>query len=180
MSGTADKNWRSYVGPRDDGLTITDTDWLAPQFPRDWDDLFKCSKVRNLTARGLTIPAAREDSVDCVRGANYRFDSCELHGSVTIKGAITGWMFSDCDIAGTVEVGQFDNYWYPGRPPTCGGLIAHCGTPDGRPIRLKLWDSLPPIIAGSDVKVTRIPWLIWFPYFCVRYVINRNWRFKGL
>lgn len=180
MSGTVDKNWRSYVGPGDNGRTITDTDWLAPEFPRDYDDLFKCSRVENLTARGLEIPASREDSVDCVRGRNYQFKGCVLHGSATIKGAITGWQFDDCVISGTVEAGQFDNYWYPGRPPTCGGVIIHCGTPEGNPIRVKLWDATPPLAMNSEVKITRIPWIVWFPYFCARYVLNRNWRYRKL
>ena len=180
MSGTVDKNWRSYVGPADNGRTITDTDWLAPEFPRDYDDLFKCSRVENLTARGLEIPASREDSVDCVRGRNYRFVACVMHGSVTIKGAITGWLLQNCFIAGTVEAGQFDNYWYPGRLPTCGGVIDRCRGLGGASIRVKLWDATTPLAMNSDVKITRIPWLVWFPYFCARYVLNRNWRYRKL
>lgn len=180
MSGTIDKNWKSYVGPADNARNITDTDWTAPESPRAYDDLFKCSRVENLTARGLEIPASREDSVDCVRGRDYRFVDCIMHGSVTLKGAITGWLLDRCIIAGTVEVGQFDNYWYPGRVPTCGGVITHCGTPGGNPIRLKLWDATPPVVINSEVEITRIPWLIWFPYFCVRYVLNRNWRYRKL
>ena len=75
MSGTKDTNWKSFVDPQDDNRLIRDTDWLAPRFPRDWDDLFKCSNVSGLEVVGLTIPAGREDSVDCVRGAALGADA---------------------------------------------------------------------------------------------------------
>jgi len=165
MSGTQDTNWKSFVGPQDNNRLVRSTDWLAPEFPRDWDDLFKCSNVAGLEVVGLTIPASREDSVDCVRGTDYRFKSCTIKGSVTFKGAIVGWMLSRCVISGTVEVGQYDNYWYPGRPPTCGGRMNECCAPDGTKIRVKLWDATPPLVMSTDIEVTRIPFPIWFPYF---------------
>lgn len=172
MSGTSDVNWRSYVGPQDNGRLVTSEDWQAPSDPRQWDDLFKCSNVTNLTVRGLTIPASREDSIDCVRGSSYSFESCTIAGSVTVKGAIDGLTLSNCVISGTIELGQYDNYWVKGRAPTRNISIVNCCSPDGSPIRVKLWDATTPLVINSTVKVTRIPKLVWLPYFLFRRLTN--------
>ena len=169
---TSDTNWRSYVGPADNGKLVTSEDWQAPSDPKQWDDLFKCSNVSNLTATGLVIPASREDSIDCVRGNAYSFQSCVIEGSVTIKGAIDGFELNNCVISGTVELGQYDNYWVKGRAPTRNVRLINCCSPDGSPIRVKLWDAEMPRIAGTSVKVTRIPKWIWLPYFLFRRLTN--------
>jgi hypothetical protein len=172
MSGTKDVNWRSYVGPQDNGRTITSEDWQAPSNPKEYDDLFKCSNVDGLTARGLTIPASREDSIDCVRGNGYSFQSCTIEGSVTIKGAIDGVKIYNCVISGTVELGQYDNYWKFGRAPTKGALLHSCCSPDDKPIRVKVWDADMPYVVSTNVKITRIPKWIWLPYFLFRRLTN--------
>jgi hypothetical protein len=172
MSGTADTNWRSYVGPQDNGKLVTSEDWQAPSNPKEYDDLFKCSNVDGLIALGLTIPASREDSIDCVRGSNYLIQSCTIQGSVTIKGAIDGFELNNCVISGTVELGQYDNYWTRGRAPTRNVRLVNCCSPDGSPIRVKLWDAELALIAGTSVKVTRIPKWIWLPYFLFRRLTN--------
>jgi hypothetical protein len=172
MAGTSDTNWRSYVGPADNGKVVTSEDWQAPSDPKQWDDLFKCSNVNNLTATGLVIPASREDSIDCVRGSNYLIQSCTIQGSVTVKGAIEGFELNNCVISGTVELGQYDNYWFKGRAPTRYVRLVNCCSPDGSPIRVKLWDAELALIAGTSVKVTRIPKWIWLPYFLFRRLTN--------
>jgi hypothetical protein len=172
MAGTSDTNWRSYVGPQDNGKVVTSEDWQAPSNPKEYDDLFKCSNVSNLTATGLTIPASREDSIDCVRGSNYLIQSCTIQGSVTVKGAIEGFELNNCVISGTVELGQYDNYWFKGRAPTRYVRLVNCCSPDGSPIRVKLWDAELALIAGTSVKVTRIPKWIWLPYFLFRRLTN--------
>lgn len=172
MSGTSDVNWRSYVGPQDNGRTVTSEDWRAPSNPKDWDDLFKCSHVDDLTVCGLTIPASREDSIDCVRGNNYAVESCIIEGSTTVKGAIDGFELYDCVISGTVELGQYDDYWVKGRAPTRNVSLINCTSPDGSPIRVKLWDAETPHIEGTYVKITRIPKWIWLPYFIFRRLTN--------
>lgn len=172
MAGTSDTNWRSYVGPADNGKVVTSEDWQAPSDPKQWDDLFKCSNVENLTATGLVIPASREDSIDCVRGSNYLIQSCTIQGSVTVKGAIEGFELNNCVISGTVELGQYDNYWFKGRAPTRYVRLVNCCSPDGSPIRVKLWDAELALIAGTSVKVTRIPKWIWLPYFLFRRLTN--------
>ena len=172
MAGTSDVNWRSFVGPQDNGKLVTSEDWQAPSDPKQWDDLFKCSNVSNLTGRGITIPASREDSIDCVRGNNYSFQSCTIEGSVTVKGAIDGLRLSSCVISGTVELGQYDNYWTKGRAPTRNVSLANCCSPDGKPIRVKLWDAEMPHVIGTDVKIIKIPKWVWLPYFIFRRLTN--------
>ena len=171
MSGTADVNWRSY-GPIDDGTTVDAAEWQAPLNPLDYDDLLKASNCTGLVISGLTIPASREDSIDCVRGSNYLIQSCTIRGSVTVKGAIEGFELNNCVISGTVELGQYDNYWFKGRAPTRYVRLVNCCSPDGSPIRVKLWDAEIALIAGTSVKITRIPKWIWWPYFLFRRLTN--------
>ena len=171
MSGTTDTNWRSY-GPIDDGTTVDAASWQAPLDPENWDDLVKCSNCNGLVISGLTIPASREDSIDCVRGSNYLIQSCTIRGSVTVKGAIEGFELNNCVISGTVELGQYDNYWFKGRAPTRYVRLVNCCSPDGSPIRVKLWDAEIALIAGTSVQVTRIPKWIWWPYFLFRRLTN--------
>jgi hypothetical protein len=172
MAGIKDVNWRSFVGPQDNGKLVTSEDWQAPSNPKEYDDLFKCSNVSNLSATGLTIPSSREDSIDCVRGSDYLIQSCTIQGSVTIKGAIDGFELNNCVISGTVELGQYDNYWVKGRAPTRNVRLINCCSPDGSPIRIKIWDAELSLIAGTSVQVTRIPKFIWLPYFLFRRLTN--------
>jgi hypothetical protein len=174
-SNTSDVNWRSYVGPQDNERTVTSEDWLNPPNPQDYSDLFKCSNVVGLTARGITVVAgSKEDSVDCVRGSGYCFDSCAIQGSTTVKGAIDGLKFYNCVVSGTVELGQYDNYWTLGRTPTTGVLLHTCTSPDGKPIRVKLWDADAPYVVNTNVQIIRIPKWIWLPYFIFRRITNSN------
>ena len=172
MAGTSDTNWRSYVGPADNGKVVTSEDWQAPSDPKQWDDLFKCSNVSNLSATGLTIPSSREDSIDCVRGNAYSFQSCAIEGSVTVKGAIDGFELNNCVISGTVELGQYDNYWVKGRAPTRNVRLVNCCSPDGSPIRVKLWDSDAPLVQNTNLKLVKIPKWVWLPYFLFRRLTN--------
>jgi hypothetical protein len=172
MAGIKDTNWRSYVGTADNGKVVTSEDWQAPSNPKEYDDLFKCSNVDGLIARGLTIPASREDSIDCVRGSNYLIQSCTIQGSVTIKGAIDGFEINNCVISGTVELGQYDNYWTRGRAPTRYVRLVNCCSPDGSPIRVKLWDAEMPVVQNTNLKLVKIPKWVWLPYFLFRRLTN--------
>jgi hypothetical protein len=172
MSGTKDTNWRSYVGPADNGLTVNAAEWQAPLDPENYDDLVKCSNCTGLTISGLTIPAGREDSIDCVRGSNYTVQNCTVHGSVTIKGAINGLTLYGSVVSGTIELGQFDNYWEPGRAPTQNVSILDCTSPDGSPIRVKVWDAEVPFVRNTNVKITKVPKWVWLPYFLFRRLTN--------
>jgi hypothetical protein len=37
----ADLNWRSFVGPEDNGRTITADEWSNPPDPENWDDAIR-------------------------------------------------------------------------------------------------------------------------------------------
>ena len=172
MSGTTDTNWRSY-GPVDDGTTVDAANWQAPLDPENWDDLVKCSNCTGLTISGLTIPASREDSIDCVRGSGYTVQNCTVGGSITVKGAINGFTLYGSCVSGTIELGQYDNYWtIKGRAPTQNVSILDTTSPDGSPIRVKVWDAEEPRIENTSVKITRIPKWIWWPYFVFRRLTN--------
>ena len=171
MSGTTDTNWRSY-GPVDDGTTVDANSWKAPLNPLDYDDLLKASNCTGLVISGLTIPASREDSIDCVRGSNYTVQNCTIGGSVTVKGAINGYTIYGSCVSGTIELGQYDNYWTQGRAPTQNVSILDCTSPDGSPIRVKIWDAEEPFCQNSNVKLTKIPKWIWLPYFLFRRLTN--------
>ena len=46
-----DVNWRSFVGPADNGRTVTADDWVnPPNRGRGYSDVLKCSHVENFTA----------------------------------------------------------------------------------------------------------------------------------
>ena len=168
MSGTTDRNWRSFVGPQDDNVTVTS--WENPSTRGEFDDNLKCSNVVGLTVRDIVVLDSREDSIDCVRGKDYLFEKVVSHGSITAKGSIDGLTLSECTVSGTVELGQFDNYWYPGRPPTRNVALLNVYSPEGNPVRVKLWDAETPLIINTKVKITRIPKVIWYPYFLFRYL----------
>ena len=172
MSGTKDTNWRSYVGPADNGIVVDAAEWQAPLDPENWDDLVKGSNVSHLCVKGLTIPAAREDSIDFVRGKNYVVQHCKVGGSITVKGSVNGLSLYGCAISGTVELGQYDNYWTKGRAPTRNVSIIDCNSPDGSPIRVKVWDAELPLVQNTNVKLTKIPKWIWLPYFIFRRLTN--------
>jgi hypothetical protein len=107
-----------------------------------------------------------------VRGNAYSFQSCVIEGSVTVKGAIDGLKLYNCVVSGTVELGQYDNYWTRGRAPTRNVSLVNCCSPDGEPIRVKLWDAEMPTVQNTNVKITKIPKWIWLPYFLFRRLTN--------
>lgn len=167
---TKDTNWRSFIKQ-----TGTITEWENPADPSQYDDLFKGSECKEFGAEGITIVGgSREDSIDCVRGKNYLFKDCEVLGSITIKGSIDGWSLEGCKVHAQVEVGQFDNYWYPFRKPTRNGIIYQT-VHGGSVVKVRLWDADMPALIETEANVTKIPWVVWFPYFCWRYVAIRTW-----
>lgn len=159
-------NWKSF-GPEYNGQIIGPEQWPAPsseELPH-LDDLCKFSNCTNVVVENLTIPASlNEDSLDAVRGENYIFRRLLVMGSTVIKGSIDGWCFVKSTLVGPVEVGQFDKYWYPGRPPTRGGHFIDCSY-----ARVILWDATVPSAVDTRLEITKIPWIVWFPYFCFRW-----------
>lgn len=171
-----DNNWKSYYNDNPDV-----SKFVNPPDPENWDDIMKFSNCTNVRVDGKTIMPGRENCVDAVRGSNYEWNNCIMPSgagvsTMTIKGAIDGWTLSECAIGQSktktdIEVGQFDNYWYPGRKPTRNGLIENCDSFSGKPIRVVLWNAEEPTVINSDVKITKVPAIVWFPYFTVRWIM---------
>ena len=169
----ADRNWKSYV--REDNPDLSG--FVPPPNPQDYDDILKFSFCTNVLVSDQDFSGGRENCVDAVRGAGYVLLNCILHcrgtAAVVFKGSIQGWSVHACHIepagATDIEVGQFDNYWYPFRAPTRKGFIVGTRTTNGAAVRCTCWNADKPEVDES-VVVTKIPWVIWFPYFCFRFV----------
>lgn len=144
--------------------------------PLGYSDILKFSNCKDIVVNQCEIHGGKEDCIDAVRGSNYTFKNCTLMPStngITLKGSIDGIYIenvtfenhgSDCDI----DIGQFDNYWWIGRPPTRNIQIRNVRAADGKPVLVRLWDSDIPAVVDSNVKIMRIPKFIWWPYFVVR------------
>jgi hypothetical protein len=176
-----DVNWKSYYGTAPDVSGFTN-----PEHPKDYSDVMKFSDCTNVYVRSKYVAAGKENAVDAVRGRDYVFSDCAFANgagvaTATVKGSIDGWAFEECFIgkakSGTdIEVGQYDDYWHPGRPPTRNGRIHDCQTVDGTPITVTLWDATAPSVVRTHVKIRRIPKLLWFPYFLFRRWQRRRQR----
>jgi hypothetical protein len=154
--------------------------------PKAYSDILKFSDCTTTVVSNCTIFCGKENASDAVRGEGYLFQNIDFvttspsFGALTIKGAINGWTLDNCRFNGVgdkydVEVGAFDNYWYPGRPPTRNGTIKDCICPF-----VILWDAEEPAVIGSDAKVRKISKIIWFPYFLFRYVQIRITNALGI
>ena len=174
----SDTNWQSYYGDNPDT-----TGFVNPPNPKDFDDIMKFSDCTHVCVSDRYIRAGSENCIDAVRGSNYVFRNCDTEdgagvSTFTIKGAIEGWSIKRTMIGRArkteIEVGQFDNYWKPGRKPTRRGLIELCERTDGEAIRVTCWDAEPPTVVNSNVKIRRVPWIIWFPYFYLRFLTIRK------
>jgi hypothetical protein len=175
----ADKNLESYAG--EDGTVISNR-VIAPDDWTQTSDVLKFSNCTNVVVDGCTIEGGKEDCIDAVRGSNYTFNNTVLaprKNGITIKGSVNGYSInevsfvtsgSDCDI----EFGQYDNYWYIGRPPTRNGKINLTNSVSGEPLVLKVWDAEVPVITESNIKVVKIPKIIWWPYFVFRAIQTRG------
>ena len=174
-----DKNYDSHVNEK--GVLILPLNWEAPSNPLEWDDVLKFSNCEDITVVGLTIPGGTEEAVDAVRGSNYQFVGLTLiangQGSMCLKGSIDGYLVHDCEVEnGTdygIELGQFDNYWYPGRKPTRNGKLSQVRSPDGKQVLVKLYDAEVPEIENSCVQIKKVPVLIWYPYFLFQYCLRK-------
>ena len=175
----ADKNLESYASK--DG-TVVSNRVIAPD---DWtqiSDTLKFSNCTNITVDGCTIEGGKEDCIDAVRGSDYIFNNLTLaprKNGITIKGSVDNYLIEDVTFisSGTncdMEFGQYDNYWYIGRKPTRNGRIALTKSVSGKQLVLKLWDAEVPVITDSNIKVVKIPKIVWWPYFVFRAIQTRG------
>jgi hypothetical protein len=177
----ADKNYESHV--QENGTVIQNRAIPnAGTNPGEYSDILKFSNCTGIVVDGCEIFGGKEDCIDAVRGELYTFKNNTLHpvhNGITLKGSINTIVIDnvkfethgkDCDI----ELGQYDNYWYVGRKPTRDITINNVNAEDGKPIVIKVWDAETPKVTNSNVKIVKIPKLIWFPYFVFRAIQTRG------
>lgn len=184
-----DRNYQSLRNSL--GEHLTPERWVPPELPAAFDDILKFSNCSKTMVEGLSLrsdsSAPQENWIDCVRGDGYMFGDCKIGAAgvagATIKGAIDGWTFLFCAFDKCakyeVEVGQFDDYWRPGRKPTRHGYLSRCTRSDGGKVRVICWDADEPLHDSATVEVRKVPWVVWFPYFLFRFCcvrINRLFR----
>lgn len=178
-----DKNYESHAS--ENGSVIENR--FIPNggvHPLDYSDILKFSNCTGITVNNCSIYGGKEDCIDGVRGQGYTVRNTNLipvHNGVTMKGSIDGVVLEnitfethgeDCDM----EFGQFDNYWYIGRPPTRNITIRNVISADGSTVRIRLWDSETPKVENSNIKIIRIPKFIWWFYFVYRAIQTRGWK----
>ena len=174
-----DVNFESHY---EDGTVIADRTIPEGVNALDYSDILKFSECSNATVSNCNIEGGKEDAIDAVRGENLRIVDCNLtphKNGITLKGSIVNYCIdgvkflthgSDCDM----EFGQYDNYWYIGRKPTRGGIINNVNATDSKPVVIKLWDATAPTVTDSNVKIVKIPKIVWFPYFVFRAIQVRG------
>lgn len=171
-SSFVDKNYRSFDGFVD--LVDETSESLSPS--SDFNDTYKLSHGIGAKVANKHIVNRNEDCLDICRVFDARITDIVLEpfgrNGITVKGASRDVIInavllchgSECDL----EVGQFDNYWYPGRAPSV--VSVNIASAVGQPVRVRLWDgSLLSDHFSPSARVTRIPKAIWFPYFLFRY-----------
>jgi len=172
-SGKKDTNYKSHVQLKD---VVIDA-WENPSNPAEWDDVMKFSQCDNVQVTGVTVNGGKEDCIDAVRGSNYSFTNMTLNplnNGITLKGSIDGWnlkdiLFTRKGKAYTIEIGQYDNYWTPWTKPTRNGTIDNVSMEDNSTVVVRIWDGeMPKQINCKNLKVLKIPKIIWFPYFFFR------------
>jgi hypothetical protein len=179
----ADKNYESHAG--EDGTVVTHR--VIPDDgtnPIGFSDVLKFSNCTNCTVDGCTVHGGKEDCIDVVRGSKYVIRNSTLlpyKNGITLKGSIDGVLLeniifdghgSDCDI----DIGQFDNYWWIGRPATRNVIINNVTSLDGKPVVVRLWDADAVTVTASNVKIVRVPKFIWWPYFVFRAAQTRGYK----
>jgi hypothetical protein len=172
-SGKKDTNYKSHVQLKD----IVIDAWENPLNPAEWDDVMKFSQCENVQVTGVTVNGGKEDCIDAVRGSGYSFTNMTLNplnNGITLKGSIDGWnlkdiLFTRKGKAYTIEIGQYDNYWTPWTKPTRNGTIDNVSMEDNSTVVVRVWDGeMPKVINCKNLKVLKIPKIIWFPYFFFR------------
>ena len=177
-----DKNYESHVTETGTVIENRIIPTSTEEDPSNFSDILKFSNCNDIIVDNCEIQGGKEDCIDAVRGTNYTIKNTDLypaHNGITLKGSIDGAKIDniefkthgrDCDI----ELGQYDNYWYVGRPPTRNVTLHNVNSYDDAPVIVKLWDAAAPTVTNSNVKIVRIPKLIWFPYFVFRAIQTRG------
>ena len=179
----ADKNFESYAVK--DGVLIEDRTIPSEDGNvLDYADILKFSNCTNATVDGCMIHGGTEDCIDIVRGSGYTFRNCTVFpfkNGITIKGSADGVLLENITIDGhgkdcDIDLGQFDNYWHIGRKPTRNIVIRNVQMADGSRVVVRTWDAVVPLIENSNVKLVKMPKILWWPYFVFRAIQTRGIR----
>ena len=180
---SVDTNYRSHAG--EDAAVIAGIN-IPQQFanPLDYSDILKFSNCTNCTVDNCTVYGGKEDCIDAVRGSNYTIRNTTLFPhktGITLKGSIDGVMLQNLSFAKhgkacDIEIGQFDNYWWIGRPATRNVIIDNVTSFDDEPVIVRLWDAADITVIASNVKIIRVPKIIWWPYFVFRAIQTRGYK----
>lgn len=176
IGGFVDRNFRVVLA----GTMDTDSETIDPGADNQVNDTLKLSRGAPITIENKTIVSHREDCVDGVGVMYGTFRGLNLvprgKNGITLKGAacrnlFTGLIFHGHGSEADIELGQFDNYWYPGRPATKNNRFSGYGQADGSVVRVRLWDAddTNQFTFDTGAKIIRVPKFIWFPYFLFRY-----------
>lgn len=184
MSSFIDQNFRSYANQRE--ISDVTLEVIDPGETFKGNDLQKISNCAYVGIRNKTFVTTEdnEDNLDIVHGIQVAVSSTTIiprgKNGVTVKGASCGIYLGlkfighgkECDI----ELGQFDNYWYPGRLPTRAVCINI--DPNGDAPLIRLWDAREPSVVGPH-RIERVSKAVWLPYFLFRYAtlrVTNLWR----
>jgi hypothetical protein len=177
-----DVNYHSFVEQTD---LVIDS-WENPENPNDYDDVMKFSNCENVHVKNVTINGGMEDCIDAVRGKGYLFENltlCPYRNGITIKGSVDGWhlkniSFERKGVDYTIEIGQYDNYWTVSTPPTRNGVIENVNLQNGGKVYVWVWHGEKPRVVDSpNVRVIKIPAIVWFPYFVFRSIQRQGFSF---
>lgn len=164
-----DNNLRSFVGPQDDGVHLTDIQLDGTGY----DDALKCSNLRNALFARLAIIGGKEDCCDVNRGANLKFKHCQLipigRFACTLKGGASNLTFEDIVLSrhGTetdFDFGGWSDQAQSFGARTTGVTLRRVRMDDGSPIRIRVLNAERPTIEDcGPVKLTVVPRVaVWF------------------
>jgi len=189
MSSFVDKDYRSIntSGFQDFAVEVIDPPHLYSVHKFD-NTLKLSSRIRDVLIANKEIYNYRQGCVDACRVSYSFLDRLTLHPfgdfGVKLKGSAVGNRFADLAFIRQakkyeIELGQFDNYWYPGRAPTRMNSFRARPTDEGDlQVRVILWDADETnAFSFPNLKITRVPKFVWFPYFLLRYAQLRATNF---
>jgi hypothetical protein len=174
----SDHNLESHYN--EDGLRVTGR--TIPEGnvnPLAYSDVLKLSLCRHAVVDHCSITGGYEDCIDCVRGFGLIVQDCDLtpkgRNGITIKGGFQTWLVKDTHFTthgseADIELGQFSMYdRFPFRNDRVkGGAIVGCTASGNTPVRVRVWNSEVPYVMDGRVEIVKIPWIVWFSYFCFR------------
>lgn len=181
----ADKNYLSYAN--EINVVVEDQAIMPPDV--SYADTLKFSNCWWASVNNCSIVGGTEDCIDCYRGGEIYIQNSDLIGlkrnGITIKGEvekyrIEGVSFTNHGSDADIEIGQFGIHEvFPFKRKPCDGVISDVKMIDhsnGQKVKIRVWNADVPEIRASNVKIIKIPWAVWFPYFCFRRIMVKFYK----